>query len=493
MSLRVYNVLKHKKEEFIPIDEKNIKMYACGITASGDAHIGHAYQAIIFDTIKRYLEYIGYHVTYVRNYTDVDDKIILRARELGINPRIFAEDKMNRIDEDLKKLGVEKPTIQSKATECIPDMINFIKKLVEKGCAYSTNNGDVFFKVSSFQGYGKLSNRIIENNISGVRKDVEPGKLDDRDFALWKSAKDDEIFWDSPWGKGRPGWHIECSTMSMKYLGETLDIHGGGRDLIFPHHENEIAQSESLTGKTFSNYWLHNGLIKINGQKMSKSLGNGILLRDLLKQYNPEVIRMTLLENNYRSDMNIIDGIFEQHEGKVYAFYKMFCLIDKIGNNIVPNENSAEFKKIDMDFRNTMDNDFNTAVAISNLYNYINEFNKLIKQGNIEKCVNMKHAIVKIYSVLGLLQQNPKMVIDEIKDKYLKLQQLDVDKIKKLIDLRTKLKNEKMYIEADEIRDKLIKMGVIVKDVNSEVEWDLEIPPKKDNKHCKIKQLHVRI
>ena len=242
MSLKVYNVLTRKKEVFKPQEEGKVKMYACGITVSGDAHIGHAYQAIIFDTIKKYLEYIGYQVTYVRNYTDVDDKIIIKARQLGVNPLDYADRMIIKTDKELSALGVQRPTVQARATECIDDMIQFIQKLIDTKHAYAADNGNVFFSVSSFKEYGKLSNRSIDDSISGVRKEIEPGKLDDRDFALWKNAKDDEIFWDSPWGPGRPGWHIECSTMSMKYLGETLDIHGGGKDLIFPHHENEIAQ-----------------------------------------------------------------------------------------------------------------------------------------------------------------------------------------------------------------------------------------------------------
>ena len=272
MSLRIYNVLNRKKEEFEPIESGKVRMYACGITASGEAHVGHAYQAIVFDIIRKYLEYLGYKVTYVRNYTDVDDKIILKARKLGVNPTKYANDIMKSIDQDLAIIGVDRPSIQSKATECIEDMIEFIQKLIEKGYAYSTKEGNVFFEVSKFKDYGKLSHQDLDEQLIAVRKELEPGKQNEKDFALWKNAKDDEIWWDSPWGKGRPGWHIECSTMSMKYLGETIDIHGGGRDLVFPHHENEIAQSEALTGKQFSNYWIHNGLIKVNGQKMRKLL-----------------------------------------------------------------------------------------------------------------------------------------------------------------------------------------------------------------------------
>ena len=481
MSLKVYNVLSRKKEEFIPLEEGKVKMYACGITASGDAHIGHAYQAIIFDVIKKYLEYIGYDVTYVRNYTDVDDKIIIKARELGVNPMDYANKMIKKTDEELSRLFVDKPTIESKATECISDMIFFIEKLIEKGHAYSTENGDVFFKVSSFSDYGKLSNRIVDDSLSGVRINIEPGKLDDKDFALWKNAKDDEIYWESPWGPGRPGWHIECSAMGMKYLGETIDIHGGGRDLIFPHHENEIAQSESLTGKMFSKYWLHNGLIKVNGQKMSKSLNNGILIEEVLELYNPEVIRITLLENNYRSDMNIVDGIFEIYESKIYNIYKLFYLIDDLGKNLKSNKNSEDFKIIDSNFRKAMNNDFNTSVAISDIFEYVNTINKLIKENNIQRMVDIKYALVNIYKVLGLLGQEPNKVIEEIKNKYLKINNISEEKINNMIIKRQRYKEEKNWNEADKIRDELYSKGIIIKDGSKKTEWDIDIPFKQKN------------
>ena len=478
MSLKVYNVLNRGKEEFIPLEDGKVKMYACGITASGDAHIGHAYQAIIFDVIKKYLEYVGYDVTYVRNYTDVDDKIIIKARQLGVNPTEYSNKMMKKIDSELSKLFIDRPTIQSKATECIPDMINFIQKLIETGHAYSTENGDVFFKVSSFPEYGKLSNRIVDDGLSGVRKSVEPGKLDDKDFALWKNAKDDEIFWESPWGPGRPGWHIECSTMSMKYLGETIDIHGGGKDLIFPHHENEIAQSESLTGKQFSRYWLHNGLIKVNGQKMSKSLNNGILLEDLLKEYNPEVIRISLLENNYRSDMNVIDGMFDIHEAKIYMLYKLFYLIDILGKDLKPNKDSEDLKIIDSNFRNAMDNDFNTSVAISYVFEYVGILNKLMKENDIQRMVNIKYALMSVYKTLGLLQQDPIKVINDIKNKYLIKNNIAENEINNMIIDRQNYKQEKNWQEADKIRDELAKKGIIIKDSSQKTEWDIDIPPK---------------
>lgn len=478
MSMKVYNVLNRKKEEFVPQEDGKVKMYACGITASGDAHIGHAYQAIIFDVIKKYLEYIGYDVTYVRNYTDVDDKIIIRSRKLGVNPTDYANQMMAKIDKELAALFVDKPTIQSKATECIPDMIGFIERLIETGHAYATENGDVFFDVSSFPEYGKLSNRVVEDGLSGVRKDVEPGKRDDKDFALWKNAKDDEIWWESPWGPGRPGWHIECSAMSMKYLGESIDIHGGGKDLIFPHHENEIAQSEALTGKQFSKYWLHNGLIKVNGQKMSKSLNNGILLEDLLKEYNPEVVRMSLLENNYRSDMNVVDGMFDQHEGKIYMIYKLFYLIDKLGAGLTPEENCEDYQTMNKNFINAMNNDFNTSVAIASIFEYVNILNKLLNKKEYQRAVNIKAALLKVYKPLGLLQQEPTLVIDQIKNKYIDIYGIDESQVSDLLVSRQNFKSEKNWAEADRIRNELLEMGVVIKDNGDTTEWDVEIPRK---------------
>ena len=474
MSLKVYNVLTRKKEEFIPQDEKQVKMYACGITVSDNAHIGHAYQAIVFDVIRKYLRYKGYTVIYVRNYTDVDDKIIINARKVGIHPIAYAEKFIEKTDRELELLNIEKPTIQARATENIQDMIFFIQELIDKGFAYIAFDGSVYFRVSKFKDYGKFSNRLIDESLIGVRKEIEPGKEDEHDFALWKAAGTDEIFWETPWGRGRPGWHIECSSMSRKFLGDTLDIHGGGRDLIFPHHENEIAQSEALTGKQFSKYWIHNGLVKVNGQKMSKSLGNGILIEDLLKKYNSDTIKITLLQNHYRSDINIIDGIFEQHESKVYNLYKLFKQVKEFANYNV-NKDSKEYKNIQKDFENAMDNDFNTSLAISNLFNYITDINKAIQRKENEKVVNIIGAIKDMYNVLGLFQENPNDVIKSIKNKYLKLNSVNEEDINKLIEKRLEHKKNKEYELADKIRDNLLKRGIIIKDNTDNSKWDINI------------------
>lgn len=480
MSLKLYNVLTGKRENFIPQEEGIVKIYACGITVSDNAHIGHAYQAVIFDVIRRYLEFKGYKVTYVRNYTDVDDKIIANARKKNENPLEYAERFIEKTNRELDALAIQRPTIQARATDNIQDMINFISKLIEKGHAYVADNGCVYFDVSSFKNYGSFGHRNLDDLLTGVRKDIEPGKLDDRDFALWKNAGDDEIYWESPWGKGRPGWHIECSTMSTKYLGETLDIHGGGKDLRFPHHENEIAQSESLTGKRFSNYWLHNGLVKVNGQKMSKSLGNGILLQDLLIEYDSDVIKLALLQNNYKSDLNITEGMFENCEKKIYLLYKVFDHIDRVGKDYVANKDSKYYKEIKEKFIEAMDNDFNTSLAISDAFNYISQLSQMIdKKNHVQDMVDIKAALVDIYNVLELFQEDPKIVLKKIREKYLNLNGITEEKILDLIEQRKQMKESKDYSSADRIREMLTNNGVLIKDIREGTEWDIEISHRK--------------
>ena len=475
--LKVYNVLNHKKEDFVPQDGKNVKMYACGITASGSAHVGHAYQAVIFDVIRSYMEYTGLNVKYVRNYTDVDDKIIIKARELGVNPTDYAEKIMAEIDGQFEKLGIVPPTICSKATDCIQDMIDFIQKLIDTGHAYPTEYGDVYFKVASYPKYGHFSNRTQgDEMLTAVRKELEPGKLDDRDFALWKHAGDDEIFWESPWGPGRPGWHIECSTMSMKYLGETLDIHGGGKDLIFPHHENEIAQSESLTGKDFSKFWLHNGLVKVNGQKMSKSLNNGILLGDLLRDYTPDVIKITLLQNSYRSDLNIMDGIFDSNEAKIYDTYKLLAKINAKYEGVTGVESELS-ERIRKEFRDAMDNDFNTALATANLFGYTQEITKLInKNADPAIIVGAKNALLEVYNVIRLLANDPAEVIDFVQNKYLTKNNVTKEEAEAALNEWLAFKANKDFAGADGVRNRMAEKGILLStDRSGESRWDVKI------------------
>ena len=301
--MKIYNSMTRKKEEFIPLEKGKVKMYACGVTVYDLSHIGHARQAIVYSMISEYLRFRGYDVKYVRNYTDVDDKIIKRANELGKNALEFSREQIAETELDMKNLHIKDADVKTKASEYIAKIIDFIQGLIDKGFAYIADNGDVYYIVRNFKGYGKLSNIKIDELLNGVRKDVEEGKRDPLDFALWKSAKEGEIYWDSPWGKGRPGWHIECSTMAYHELGEQIDIHGGGKDLIFPHHEDEIAQSEAYHGKEFSKYWSHCGLVRINGEKMSKSLHNSLTIRDALLKYDYEVIKYVMHSKHYTSDI----------------------------------------------------------------------------------------------------------------------------------------------------------------------------------------------
>ena len=454
--MRIYNTLTRTKEEFIPLQEGKVKMYACGITVSGEAHIGHGYQALIYDIIRKYLEKKGYQVTYARNYTDVDDKIIAKSKETGIPADKYAAMMIERINKIMREFDVDDPTIWLKATENIQNIQDFISALIEKGHAYAVASGDVYFDVNSFKGYGCLSNRSVEDMLDGVRVDNADEKRNPADFALWKAAKEGEIFWESPWGKGRPGWHIECSAMNRAAFGDRIDIHGGGRDLIFPHHENEIAQTESLTGKRFVNYWTHNGLIKVNGQKMSKSLGNSLLLEDLLKKYTNEAIKFALLQTNYRNDINITDDLFPEAERHMTEFYKVLKAVkDKFGDGSVGN------KAIDEQFDRAMDDDFNTALTLSDLYGLFKSISKKLAAGD-ESCKEDAYQIKKTYSLLGIFKKEPE---DYLKEVEAKAPKEDVpEQVKDLAARRWQAKKDKNWAEADALRGSIDQLGYVVKD-----------------------------
>ena len=451
--MKIYNSLTRKKEEFVPLESGNVKMYACGITVSADAHIGHAVQAIIFDIIRKYLEKRGYNVTYARNYTDVDDKIIANANKLGVNALEFAEKNIDKVEKLMAELKVTPPNLNLKATENIGNIIDFISKLIDKGYAYATPEGDVYFSVEKDKAYGKLSNRKLSEMISSVRIESEDNKRYPLDFALWKSAKPNEIYWDSPWGKGRPGWHIECSAMNYYHLGEQIDIHGGGRDLIFPHHENEIAQTECLTGKPFAKYWVHNGLLKLNGQKMSKSLGNVISIQELLDKYGAEVIRFGILQTNYKNDVNITNSLFPEAEKHLIEFYKVLNDVEKLGvktDKVNPS--------IDQDFNAAMDDDFNTAKALANLYGYFKTMKaKLAKNDN--SVVEDYNAIKATYSLLGLFTEAP----EEFLKAHEKVEEVPED-VKALAESRFQAKKDKNFALADELREKIKQKGYSVLD-----------------------------
>ena len=472
--MKIYNSLTKRKEEFIPLEGNKVKMYACGITVSGEAHIGHGYQALIYDIMRKYLKKLGYDVTYARNYTDVDDKIIAKSHETGIPADVYAANMIENINAIMEKFNVDDPDVWLKATENIDNIIDFVSKLIEKGHAYPTKNGDVYFDVESFPGYGKLSNRNIEDALDGVRVDNDDDKKNPYDFALWKSAKAGEIYWESPWGKGRPGWHIECSAMNREAFGEQIDIHGGGRDLIFPHHENEIAQTEALTGKQFVKYWTHNGLIKVNGQKMSKSLGNSLLLAELLEKYSDEAVKFALLQTNYRNDINITDDLFPEAEKHLYELYSLLAVIENVmfkfkGFELTVDTNdvmrAADYtQKIDEEFNACMSDDFNTALALSNLFGYFKDIKKWLSEGNtggMFAALSAAAQIRKTYSLLGLFTKGAKDYVAWYDEKNAVAIPADVQAI---AEERWAARLNKDWAKSDELRNKLAEMGYAVKD-----------------------------
>ena len=453
--MKIYNTLTRSKEEFVPLHGNKVNMYACGITVSGDAHIGHAYQALIYDVMRKFLVKQGYDVTYARNYTDVDDKIIAKSHETGIPADKYAAMMIERINAVMSRMHVDDPDIWLKATENIDNIIDFVSGLIEKGHAYATKNGDVYFSVESFPNYGCLSGRNLEDALNGVRVENDEEKLNPLDFALWKSAKPGEISWNSPWGKGRPGWHIECSAMNRKAFGDQVDIHGGGRDLIFPHHENEIAQSEALSGKQFVKYWTHNGLIKVNGQKMSKSLGNSIVLSDLLDEYNYETVKFALLSTNYKNDVNITPDFFTEAEKHMYGFYKIIAEVEKSGLK------SDKFtESIDKEFDEAMSDDFNTALALSNLFGYFKTVKAELAANDVKAAEDVNQ-IRKTYSLLGLFTENADNFIKQVEAK---ITSSVPDEVIAVAEERKQARANKDWAKSDELRDKLKSLGYSVKD-----------------------------
>jgi len=472
--MKIYNSLTKRKEEFIPLEEGKVKMYACGITVSGEAHIGHGYQALIYDIMRKYLEKLGYDVVYARNYTDVDDKIIAKSKETGIPADEYAAKMIENINEIMGKFHVDDPSVWLKATENIGNIIDFVQTLIDKGHAYATKNGDVYFDVQSFPAYGQLSNRNLDDALDGVRVDNDEEKKNAYDFALWKSAKEGEICWDSQWGKGRPGWHIECSAMNRAAFGDQIDVHGGGRDLIFPHHENEIAQTEALTGKRFVKYWTHNGLIKVNGQKMSKSLGNSLLLSELLEKYSDEAIKFALLQTNYRNDINITNELFPDAEKHLYEFYSTLAVVDKVMDKLRGMEltidssdaaKAAEIaEKVDGEFNACMSDDFNTALALSNLFGYFKEMKKLLsggKSGELFVALSYAVQIRKTYSLLGLFKKSAKDYLAWYESQ--NASEISAE-VKAIAEERWAARQNRDWAKSDLLRDELLKLGYAVKD-----------------------------
>ncbi len=481
MSLRVYNTLSGKKEEFQPLVPGKVDMYVCGVTVYDYCHIGHARANIVFDIVYRYLQYSDYDVTYVRNYTDVDDKIINRANERGISSKQLAEEFIRAFDEDMAALGLRKPTHEPKATEYIDRIIVLAEQLIEKGMAYESG-GDVYYSVEKFPAYLKLSKRNMEEMQAGAR--IAPGeqKRNPMDFALWKAAKPGEPSWESPWGPGRPGWHIECSAMSSSLLGDTFDIHGGGRDLIFPHHENEIAQSEGASGKPFVKYWLHNGFVNINQEKMSKSLGNFFTIRDILQSYDPEVVRFFILTAHYRSPVDFSDQNLKEARAGLSRFYEALQAADDAVEGVPESQVVAhEGVELEAQFRAAMDDDFNTAQAIGHLFEGVRTINRMIAEKKFRKKADkvasvraLREKIAELGDVLGLFVSEPAVWLQRQNLKGLKELGLTAADVDAAIQERLEARGAKDFASADRIRDELAQKGVELHDSPTGTTWKIK-------------------
>jgi cysteinyl-tRNA synthetase len=474
MSLKVYNTLKGKKEEFVPIQDGKVGMYVCGPTVYDTSHIGHARSVVVFDMIFRWLTRLDYEVTYVRNFTDVDDKIIKKSNETGNSCTEITEKYIDEFHNEMDALNVLRPTMAPKATEHIQHIIDFIQMLIDKGRAYHVEGGDVYFSIDSFEEYGKLSGRNPDDMRAGARIAVDERKQSPLDFTLWKPAKPGEPYWESPWGRGRPGWHIECSAMSYEYLGASFDIHGGGKDLIFPHHENEIAQSEAVFGCQFVKYWIHNGFVDINNEKMSKSLGNFTMIKEVLADYSPEVIRLFLLSKHYRSPIDYNeDSMREISLGldRIYAFMERL----EATNMVLETQETGELWA---GFTEAMNDDFNSAKALGLVFEAVKKGNKLLDRSHNSPdssgCETLAHIYADIKSIsgiLGIFLVTPTDYFKTKKDKGVADMAIDPAMVEDLIEQRMTARKEKNFARADEIRDQLQEINILLEDGPQGTTW----------------------
>jgi cysteinyl-tRNA synthetase len=449
--LKIYNSIAREKQVFVPIVAGKVSMYVCGMTVYDYCHLGHARVMVVFDMVNRWLRASGFDLTYVRNITDIDDKIIARANERGIGIHDLTNEFIQAMDEDAEKLGVLRPDIEPRATAHIDDMVTMIGQLIDKDHAYAADNGDVFYAVNSFQGYGKLSGKSLEDLRAGERVEVDTFKRDPMDFVLWKAAKPNEPSYDSPWGKGRPGWHIECSAMGAHHLGKHFDIHGGGQDLQFPHHENEIAQSEGAHDCTFVNYWMHNGFIRVDDEKMSKSLGNFFTIREVLKKYKAEVVRFFILRAQYRSPLNYSDKhLDDAHQ----ALTRLYTALKNVPPTAVKLDWTAPYAQR---FKEAMDDDFNTPEAVAVLFDLANQVNR-------EKSAELAGCLKALANLLGLLVDEPVTFLQGIAT------DLAID-IEALIQQRSDAKKAKNFAEADRIRQALTSQGIVLEDSPQGTTW----------------------
>jgi cysteinyl-tRNA synthetase len=480
MALVVFNSLTQKKEPFVPIAPPNVGMYVCGVTVYDLCHIGHARAGVVFDVIYRYLAFAGYDVTYIRNVTDIDDKIINRANEKGIAWNAVAETFTAAFHEDMKRLGLADPTGEPKATDHIDEMLEMIGRLIEKGHAYESD-GSVYFAVKSFPEYGILSKRNLDDLMSGARVDVNETKRDPLDFALWKGSKPGEPTWDSPWGPGRPGWHIECSAMGRKYLGETFDIHGGGKDLVFPHHENEIAQSHASSGVAPVRYWIHNGFVTVAAEKMSKSLGNFFTIRDLLVDNDAEALRLFLLGAHYRSPIDFSDAYLVDAFKNLARFYDLFTFADTFAD-VAAGEESESMRAA---FTEAMDDDFNTATALAGLNAELRRLNQArtdlgrMKKSSdqyakgVARFLGDVATLRKLGDVLGLFARPAAAFVAAAKEKKLAEIALSADELESMIEARTAARGRKDFVTSDRIRDELAARGIALQDGPDGTTWSV--------------------
>jgi cysteinyl-tRNA synthetase len=491
MPLRIYNSQTRQKENFVPLDPPRVGIYVCGVTVYDSCHIGHARSMIVFDVIVRFLRSQGYAVTYVRNFTDIDDKIIARSNQEGVRAEELAEKYIEEFGEDMEVLGVLSPEVEPRATRHIPEIIALVRKLIDQGTAYAVD-GDVFFAVEHFKPYGLLSGRNLEEMQAGARIEVDPRKRHPMDFALWKAGKQGEPAWESPWGPGRPGWHIECSAMSSSYLGETFDIHGGGQDLIFPHHENEQAQSMAASGRPLARYWVHNGFVTIRGEKMSKSLGNFLTIRELVARFHPEAVRLFLLSRHYRTPLDYSEEALQEAQNHLHRLYQLVKDLERPeerwqrgGAEDFSEEKIRELEGLVGQFQEKFDqaleDDFNTAQALGYFHDLSRKLNRLLDSLNLKTGGYSKDALIESAGVLksaGLLLGILNLPLDDFfnqeKERALERRGLSKQGLEDLIGQRVQARKEKDWARADALRTQLLEMGVILKDNPQGTEWVLD-------------------
>jgi cysteinyl-tRNA synthetase len=462
MVLQVHNTLTKRKEEFKPIEDMKIKMYVCGVTVYDDIHMGHARHIVVFDMIVRYLRYKGYSVTHVTNFTDVDDKIINRSRELGVPALDLSKTYVDRYFSEIEMLGVRRADMYPKASEFIPQIVDMVKRIEAAGYAYATKDGSVYFSMDKVNEYGRLSGMKIEELLAGARISVDEIKRNPMDFALWKAAKPGEISWPSPWGPGRPGWHIECSAMCMNLLGDTVDIHGGGNDLIFPHHENEILQSWSVTHKPLANYWIHNGMLQIQEEKMSKSLKNFFTVRQILTDFTKEDIRFFILNTHYRGPLNFSEVAIEEAATSLRRLHSTYDALKKSTGSAQGGDDALELvKKARQSFLSSMDDDFNSRAAISVIFDLVRETNRLLTDGGLSSkgVKNIVDFLEEIDQVLGILPG--KQALHDVSSEIIQV----------LMELRQELRNRRLFDLADDIRKKLLQKGIELEDTAEGTKW----------------------